>query len=275
MSSKLSHGRIRRFCAAVLASFALFATAACGSTTSSKADASASSDGSFPVSISNMPTAPRNSRRHPNASSPSAGGVPPPPDFNPHSPCGGATPIQFGEAVRLCAMLLPPTPGPAPRRRIRAREPAFRHEPLVRAGRGMALLDGHAQIGGRPAIHDGRVPVIDQRPARSGGIRWPGRIIPVVGVPGHGRARYAEPPRYLLMRQTLTVELPDTLSDTHRCRHFLSSREPSVWLTGTRESIKEPGDAGVLVPPAPPPPAMSKLNAQGVQEQVPTPDTFI
>lgn len=30
------------------------------------------------------------------------------------------------------------------------------------------------------------------------------------------------------------------LSDTHRCRHFLSSREPSVWLTGTRESTKEP-----------------------------------
>ena len=51
MSSKLSHGRIRRFCAAVLASFALLATAACGSNTSSKADASASSDGSFPVSI--------------------------------------------------------------------------------------------------------------------------------------------------------------------------------------------------------------------------------
>jgi len=46
-------------------------------------------------------------------------------------------------------------------------------------------------------------------------------------------------------------------------------------LTGTRESIKEPDDAGVIIPPAPPPPAMSKLNAQGVQEQVPTPDTFI
>ena len=51
MSSKLSHGRIRRFCAAVLASFALLATAACGSNTSSKADAFASSDGFFPVSI--------------------------------------------------------------------------------------------------------------------------------------------------------------------------------------------------------------------------------
>lgn len=68
---------------------------------------------------------------------------------------------------------------------------------------------------------------------------------------------------------------PDTLSDTHRCRHFLSSREPSVWLTGTRESIKEPDGAGVLIPPAPSPPAMSKLNAHGVQKQVPTPNTFI
>ena len=77
------------------------------------------------------------------------------------------------------------------------------------------------------------------------------------------------------MAQALAVELPDTLSDTHRCRHFLSSREPSVWLTGTRESIKEPDDAGVLVPPASPPPAMSKLNAQGVQKQVPTVNTFI
>ena len=103
MSSKLSHGRIRRFCAAVLASFALFATAACGSTTSSKADASASSDGSFPVSISNMPTAPRNSRRHPNASSPSAGGVPPPPDFNPHSPCGGGRRLSSSAKPSDCA----------------------------------------------------------------------------------------------------------------------------------------------------------------------------
>lgn len=77
------------------------------------------------------------------------------------------------------------------------------------------------------------------------------------------------------MAQALAVELPDTLSDTHRCRHFLSSREPSVWLTGTRESIKEPDGAGVLIPPAPSPPAMSELNAHGVQKQVPTPNTFI
>lgn len=62
---------------------------------------------------------------------------------------------------------------------------------------------------------------------------------------------------------------------THRCRHFLDSQEPSFWLTGTRESIKEPDDAGVLIPPTPSPPAMSKLNAQDVQEQVPTPNTFI
>lgn len=57
-------------------------------------------------------------------------------------------------------------------------------------------------------------------------------VIPVVGVLDHGRARYAEFPRYLPVAQALAVELPDTLSDTHRCRHFLSSREPSVWLTG-------------------------------------------
>ena len=62
---------------------------------------------------------------------------------------------------------------------------------------------------------------------------------------------------------------------THRCRHFLDSQEPSFWLTGTRESIKEPDDAGVLIPPAPSPPTPSKLNAQDVQEQVPTPNTFI
>lgn len=68
----------------------------------------------------------------------------------------------------------PPTPDPALHRRVRAREPAFRHEPLVHAGRGMALLDRHAQVGGRPSVHDGRVPVVDQRPARSDGIRWPG-----------------------------------------------------------------------------------------------------
>ncbi|AEF26479.1 hypothetical protein HMPREF3193_01238 [Bifidobacterium breve] len=77
------------------------------------------------------------------------------------------------------------------------------------------------------------------------------------------------------MAQALAVELPDTPSDTHRCRHFLSSREPPVWLTGTRESTKEPDDAGVPIPPAPSPPTPSKLNAQGVQEQVPTVNTFI
>lgn len=68
-------------------------------------------------------------------------------------------PLQFGEAVRLRSMLLPPTLDPTPHRRI----PAFRHEPLVHAGRDMALLDRHAHIGVQPAIHDGRVPVIDHR----------------------------------------------------------------------------------------------------------------
>ena len=83
-------------------------------------------------------------------------------------------PFQFGETVRLRSMPLPPTLDPALRRRVRAREPAFRHEPLVHAGRGMTLLDRHAQVGGRPSVHDGRVPVVDQRSARSDGIRWPG-----------------------------------------------------------------------------------------------------
>lgn len=172
-------------------------------------------------------------------------------------------------------MLPPPTLDPAPHRRIRAREPALRHEPLVHARRGVALLDGHAQIRGRPPVHDGRIPRVDQRPARMPRAKGLGRAIPVVGVLDHGRARYAEFPRYLPVAQALAVELPDTPSDTHRCRHFLSSREPSVWLTGTRESIKEPDDAGVLIPPAPSPPIPSKLNAQSVQEQVPTVNTFI
>ena len=172
-------------------------------------------------------------------------------------------------------MLPPPALDPALHRRIRAREPALRHEPLVHARRGVALLDGQAQIRGRPPVHDGRIPRVDQRPARMPRAKGLGRVIPVVGVPDHGRARYAEFPRYLPVAQALAVELPDTPSGTHRCRHFLSSREPSVWLTGTRESIKEPDDAGVLIPPAPSPPTPSKLNAQGVQEQVPTVNTFI
>ena len=184
-------------------------------------------------------------------------------------------PLQLGEAVRLHAMLPPPALDPAPHRRIRAREPALRHEPLVHARRGVALLDGHARIRGRPPVHDGRIPRVDQRPARMPRAKGLGRVIPVAGVLDHGRARYAEFPRYLPVAQALAVELPDTPSDTHRCRHFLSSREPSVWLTGTRESIKEPDDAGVLIPPAPSPPIPSKLNAQSVQEQVPTVNTFI
>ena len=83
-------------------------------------------------------------------------------------------PLQFGETVRLRSMLLPPALDPALHRRVRSREPALGHEPLVHAGRGMALLDRHAQVGGQPSVHDGRVPVVNQRPARSDGIRWPG-----------------------------------------------------------------------------------------------------
>ena len=181
------------------------------------------------------------------------------------------------------------------RYRAHAREPAQRDREMGLAGADgpiehevLATVDeverlelrappvgGHAQIRGQPPVHDGRIPRVDQRPARMPRAKGLGRVIPVVGVPGHGRARYAEFPRYLPVAQALAVELPDTPSDTHRCRHFLSSREPSVWLTGTRESTKEPHDAGVPIPPAPSPPTPSKLNAQGVQEQVPTVNTFI
>lgn len=123
-------------------------------------------------------------------------------------------PLQLGEAVRLHATLPPPALDPTPHRRIRAREPALRHEPLVHARRGMTLLDGQAQIRGRPPVHDGRIPVIDQRPARMPRAKGLGRAIPVAGVLDHGRARYAEFPRYLPVAQALAVELPDTPSDT-------------------------------------------------------------
>lgn len=80
-------------------------------------------------------------------------------------------PLRFGEAVRPRSMPLPPTPDPALHRRVRAREPAFPHKPLVHAGRGTAPLDRHAQAGGRPSVHDGRVPVINQRSARASAVR--------------------------------------------------------------------------------------------------------
>ena len=80
-------------------------------------------------------------------------------------------PLRFGEAVRPRSMPPPPTPDPALHRRVRAREPAFPHKPLVHAGRGMALLDRHAQAGGRPSVHDGRVPVINQRSTRASAVR--------------------------------------------------------------------------------------------------------
>ena len=52
MSSNLSHGRLRRVCAAALVSFVLFAAAACGSNAaSSESGTSASSGGAFPVTI--------------------------------------------------------------------------------------------------------------------------------------------------------------------------------------------------------------------------------
>ena len=80
-------------------------------------------------------------------------------------------PLRFGEAVRPRSMPPPPTPDPALHRRVRAREPAFPHKPLVPAGRGTAPLDRHAQAGGRPSVHDGRVPVINQRSARASAVR--------------------------------------------------------------------------------------------------------
>ena len=50
MSSNLSHGRLRRVCAAALVSFVLFAASACGSNAaSSESGTSASSDEAFPV----------------------------------------------------------------------------------------------------------------------------------------------------------------------------------------------------------------------------------
>ena len=67
----------------------------------------------------------------------------------------------------------------------------------------------------------------------------------------------------------MAFRLPDTLSDTTVPLFPFLPRIIDCLLS-TWESTEKPDGAGALVSPAPSPPAMFKLNAQGVQEQVST-----
>lgn len=136
----------------------------------------------------------------------------------------GLDPVMRGEPLALGAMYLMSMLDPTLHARIRALIAAFRQQPLIHPLGGMTLLAGHAQIVQQPPLNHIRVPrhprTRARRPTR------PRRQVLHIGVLDHRRARYAKFPGNRGVAHTVSIHLPDTLLHTHRCRHFLPSREP-------------------------------------------------
>ena len=110
-------------------------------------------------------------------------------------------PLQLGETVRPRSMLLPPTLDPTPHRRVRAVNPrSAPSRSYTRVAVWRCLTGMRRSAAGHPST-TAEYPRVDQRPARMPRAKGLGRAIPVVGVLDHGRARYAEFPRYLPVAQ--------------------------------------------------------------------------
>ena len=150
-----------------------------------------------------------------------------------------------------------PLPVHCPRSRIPPR--AVR----VRAGRCAAVCVACA---GRPRAI--RRPCARTRPRPGNGSQFPGRRngrIIAGRVLDHGRPRNAQFPSYLRMRQAFRLELPDTLLNTHRCRHSFPP-EDHVLVVSTRESIRNRTAPALLFRRCRfQPPTVSDMNAHTVQ----------
>ena len=145
-----------------------------------------------------------------------------------------------------------------------ALEAAVLHEPLVYAPGGVPLFAWHAPVGLEPFVGLARVPAHDQRPA-SFPPRRGNRGIVAGSVFDHGRPRDPQFPCYLGMRQAFRLELPDTLLNTHRCRHSFPP-EDHVLVVSTRESIRNRTAPALLFRRCRfQPPTVSDMNAHTVQ----------
>lgn len=173
-------------------------------------------------------------------------------------------PFQLTEPLGLAAVALAPALDPSLHRRITALEAAFLHEPLVYAPGGVPLFAWHAPVGLEPFVGLARVLARDQGTARSSPGRRNGRII-AGRVLDHGRPRNAQFPSYLRMRQAFRLELPDTLLNTHRCRHSFPP-EDHVLVVSTRESIRNRTAPALFFHRCHfRPPSVSNMNAYAVQ----------
>ena len=173
-------------------------------------------------------------------------------------------PFQLTEPLGLAAVALAPALDPSLHRRITALEAAFLHEPLVYAPGGVPLFAWHAPVGLEPFVGLARVLARDQGTARSSPGRRNGRII-AGRVLDHGRPRNAQFPSYLRMRQAFRLELPDTLLNTHRCRHSFPP-EDHVLVVSTRESIRNRTAPALFFRRCHfRPPSVSNMNAYAVQ----------
>ena len=173
-------------------------------------------------------------------------------------------PFQLTEPLGLAAVALAPALDPSLHRRITALEAAFLHEPLVHAPGGVPLFARHAPVGLEPFVGLARVLARDQGTARSSPGRRNGRII-AGRVLDHGRPRNAQFPGYLRMRQAVRLEPPDTLLNTHRCRHSFPP-EDHVLVVSTRESIRNRTAPALFFRRCHfRPPSVSNMNAYAVQ----------
>ena len=173
-------------------------------------------------------------------------------------------PFQLAESLGLVPVALPPSLDPTLHRRITAFEAAFLHKPFVHAPGGMPLLARHAPVRLEPFVGLARVPAHDQRPA-SLPPRRGNRGIVAGSVFDHGRPRDPQFPCYLGMRQAFRLELPDTLLNTHRCRHSFPP-EDHVLVVSTRESIRNRTAPALLFRRCRfQPPTVSDMNAHTVQ----------
>lgn len=148
-------------------------------------------------------------------------------------------PLQLRVPVGIPAMRLPPAFDPSLHRGVLAGKPELGHQPLVHPTRGMPLLARHTQIRGQPLVRSTRVLTRHQGTAPDRPLPRRGRIIPR-HVLDYRRTRNTKLPGYPRVIQSLSFQLPDTLLDTHRCRHSFPPEKPNEWLISTRESIRKP-----------------------------------
>ena len=148
-------------------------------------------------------------------------------------------PLQLRVPVGIPAMRLPPAFDPSLHRGVLAGKPELGHQPLVHSARGMPLLARHTQIRGQPLVRSTRVLTRHQGTAPDRPLPRRGRIIPR-HVLDYRRTRNTKLPGYPRVIRSLSFQLPDTLLDTHRCRHSFPPEKPNEWLISTRESIRKP-----------------------------------